>query len=132
MKDVADYIHSKGLKAGIYTDAGIDGCGGTNDGSYGHYQQDFDQFAAWGYDAVKVDFCGGRKQNLNPADTYAKVRDALLGNSSNRPMLLNICNPLRLLHRCAAGGVGARLLDIRAEHRQLVADRHRRRLQPRH
>jgi len=93
MKDVADYIHSKGLKAGIYTDAGIDGCGGTNDGSYGHYQQDFDQFAAWGYDAVKVDFCGGRKQNLNPADTYAKVRDALLGNSSNRPMLLNICNP---------------------------------------
>jgi alpha-galactosidase len=93
MKAVADYVHSKGLKAGIYTDAGTNGCGGVNQGSFGHYQQDFNQFAAQGYDAVKVDFCGARAQNLNPADTYAKVRDALLGNSSHRPMLLNICNP---------------------------------------
>ncbi len=40
MKAVADYIHSRGLRVGIYTDAGSDGCGGANQGSYGHYQQD--------------------------------------------------------------------------------------------
>ncbi|HVS06155.1 MAG TPA: NPCBM/NEW2 domain-containing protein [Candidatus Dormibacteraeota bacterium] len=93
MKAVADYIHAKGLLAGIYTDAGSDGCGGAGQGSYGHYQQDANQFAAWGYDALKVDFCGGTKQQLNPADAYAKFRDALLANASHRPILFNICNP---------------------------------------
>lgn len=93
MKAVADYIHSKGLKAGIYTDVGRDGCGGANQGSYGHYQQDANTFAAWGYDAVKVDFCGGENMHLDPATQYGQFRDALLANSSGRPMLLNICNP---------------------------------------
>jgi alpha-galactosidase len=93
MKAAADYIHSRGLKAGIYTDAGKDGCGGTAQGSYGHYQQDVDQFASWGYDAVKVDFCGGTNMHLVPATAYGQFRDALLNNSSHRPMLFNICNP---------------------------------------
>ena len=93
MKAVADYIHSKGLLAGIYTDAGSTGCGGGNQGSYGHYQQDANTFAAWGYDAVKVDFCGGTAQHLDPAVVYGQFRDALLNNSSHRPMLFNICNP---------------------------------------
>lgn len=93
MKAVADYIHSKGLKAGIYTDAGSDGCGGANQGSYGRYQHDVNQFAGWGYDAVKVDFCGGHKLGLDPATAYGQFRDALLNNSSHRPMLFNICNP---------------------------------------
>src|SRR3569833_1526271 len=91
MKAVADYIHSRGLKAGIYTDAGKDGCGGASQGSYGHYQQDVDQFASWGYDAVKVDFCGGTNMHLVPADAYGRFRDALLANG--RPMLFNICIP---------------------------------------
>lgn len=93
MQWIADYIHSKGLKAGIYTDAGHDGCGGANQGSYGHYQQDVDQFATWGFDAVKVDFCGGHALGLNPATAYGQFRDALLNNSSHRPILFNICNP---------------------------------------
>ncbi|MGH3493277.1 MAG: glycoside hydrolase family 27 protein [Sciscionella sp.] len=93
MQAVADYIHSKGLKAGIYTDAGSNGCGGANQGSYGHYQQDVNQFASWGFDAVKVDFCGGTQLKLDPATAYGKFRDALLANSSHRPMLFNICNP---------------------------------------
>nr|WP_208329468.1 NPCBM/NEW2 domain-containing protein [Streptomyces sp. 846.5] len=93
MKAVADYVHSLGLKAGIYTDSGINGCGGTNQGSFGRYQQDVDQFAGWGYDAVKVDFCGGEQQHLDPAAAYGQFRDALLNNSSHRPMLFNICNP---------------------------------------
>jgi alpha-galactosidase len=94
MKAVADYIHSNGLLAGIYTDAGSTGCGGGDQGSYGHYQQDANTFAAWGFDAVKVDFCGGTAQQLDPAVAYGKFRDALLNNSSHRPMLFNICNPM--------------------------------------
>src|SRR5205085_4869563 len=70
MKAVADYIHSKGLLAGIYTDAGQQGCGGVNEGSYGHYQQDANTFAAWGFDAVKVDYCGGTAMHLDPAQAY--------------------------------------------------------------
>lgn len=93
MKAVADYIHSLGLKAGIYTDSGINGCGGPNQGSYGRYQQDVNTFAAWGYDAVKVDFCGSEQMGLDPATVYGQFRDALLNNSSHRPMLFNICNP---------------------------------------
>jgi alpha-galactosidase len=93
MKAVADYIHSKGLLAGIYTDAGQDGCGGANQGSYGHYQQDANQFAAWGFDALKVDYCGGTKQQLDAATQYGQFRDALLNNTSHRSILLNICNP---------------------------------------
>ncbi|MGH3379291.1 MAG: NPCBM/NEW2 domain-containing protein [Actinoallomurus sp.] len=93
MKAVADYIHSRGFQAGIYTDAGKDGCGGAAQGSYGHYQQDVDQFASWGFDAVKVDFCGGTNMHLVPATAYGEFRDALLANGSHRPMLFNICNP---------------------------------------
>ncbi|WP_194911147.1 NPCBM/NEW2 domain-containing protein [Catenulispora rubra] len=93
MQAVADYIHSRGLKAGIYTDSGLNGCGGANQGSYGRYQQDVNQFAAWDYDAVKVDFCGSEQMGLDPATVYGQFRDALLNNSSHRPMLFNICNP---------------------------------------
>jgi alpha-galactosidase len=90
---LTSYIHSLGLKAGIYTDAGADGCGGAGQGSHGHYQQDVNQFATWGFDAVKVDFCGGTAMGLDPATAYGQFRDALLANSSHRPMLFNICNP---------------------------------------
>ena len=90
---LTSYIHALGLKAGIYTDAGATGCGGSGQGSYGHYQQDADQFAAWGFDAVKVDFCGGNKLGLLPATAYAQFSQALRDNSSHRLMLLNICNP---------------------------------------
>lgn len=75
MRAVADYIHGKGLLAGIYTDAGRGGCGGADQGSYGHYQQDVDTFAAWGFDAVKVDFCGGTQLGLDP-------RTAIVGSDA--------------------------------------------------
>jgi alpha-galactosidase len=84
-------LHAWGFKVGIYTDAGPIGCSGTNRGSYGHYQQDVNTFAAWGFDAVKVDFCGGEDIHLNPQSAYTKFEDAILHNSSHRPMLLNIC-----------------------------------------
>jgi alpha-galactosidase len=88
-------LHAAGFLVGIYTDAGPDGCGGAGQGSYGHYQQDVDAFAAWGFDAVKVDFCGGEEYHLDPAAAYSAFHAAILANSSHRPMLLSICNFLQ-------------------------------------
>jgi alpha-galactosidase len=87
MKAVVDYIHSKGLKAGIYTDIGPTGCGLPH-GSYGFYQQDANQFAAWGFDLVKLDACGG-SQGSNHQTRYEQFRDALA--NSGRPIVFSIC-----------------------------------------
>jgi alpha-galactosidase len=89
---LARTLHSAGLRLGLYTDAGMEGCGGEREGSYGHYRQDADTFAAWGIDAVKVDFCGGVQMGLDPASAYSAFHAALQANSSRRPMLLSICN----------------------------------------
>lgn len=85
MANIVRYIHSLGLKAGIYTDVGKDGCSMFADlgpayshvGSEGHYEQDFLQFARWGFDYVKVDWCGGEKENLSAAVQYAEVARAI-------------------------------------------------------
>jgi alpha-galactosidase len=95
MKWLTNTLHAAGLKVGLYTDAGSEGCGGAHQGSYGHYQQDVNTFAAWGFDAVKVDFCGGVRQGLEPAGAYAAFHEAILRNSSHRPMLLSICDYLQ-------------------------------------
>lgn len=89
---LAKTLHKAGFLVGLYTDAGKEGCGGPKQGSYGHYQQDANTFAAWGFDAVKVDFCGGGKMHLSPAQAYGAFHHALAHNSSHRPMLLSICN----------------------------------------
>jgi alpha-galactosidase len=88
-------LHAAGFLVGLYTDAGPNGCGGARQGSYGHYQQDVNTFAAWGFDAVKVDFCGGAEYQLNPAVAYSEFHQAIAHNSSHRPMLLSICNYLQ-------------------------------------
>jgi hypothetical protein len=85
MANIVRFIHSQGLKAGIYTDAGADGCSLYPDlgpvylhvGSEGHYEQDFLQFAKWGFDYVKVDWCGGDKENLDPAVQYSEIARAI-------------------------------------------------------
>jgi hypothetical protein len=103
MKAIADYIHSKGLKAGIYTDAGRDGCGyyyptgrpaAPGSGSEGHYDQDFLQFSRWGFDFVKVDWCGGNAEGLDPRTTYQAISDAVgrATAQTGRPMALSICS----------------------------------------
>jgi alpha-galactosidase len=89
---LTDWLHRHGLLAGIYTDAGKSGCRGQGVGSLGHYQQDADQFAAWGFDAVKVDFCGAGQAGLTPRPAYARFARALANNSSHRRLLLNVCN----------------------------------------
>jgi Alpha galactosidase A/Alpha galactosidase C-terminal beta sandwich domain len=85
MANIVRFIHGLGLRAGIYTDAGKDGCSMYPDlgpkyfhtGSEGHYEQDFLQFAKWGFDYVKVDWCGGDKENLDPAVQYAEIARAI-------------------------------------------------------
>ena len=85
MSNIVRFIHGLGLKAGIYTDAGTAGCSMFPDlgpkyfhaGSEGHYNQDFLQFAKWGFDYVKVDWCGGNKEKLDPAVQYAQIAHAI-------------------------------------------------------
>jgi len=103
MQAIADYIHGLGLKAGIYTDAGKDGCGyyyptgrpaAPGSGSEGHYEQDFLQFSKWGFDFVKVDWCGGSKEGLDAKTAYQGIADAIKKATAqtNRAMLLSVCN----------------------------------------
>jgi alpha-galactosidase len=95
LKSLVDYIHGKGLKAGIYTDAGpyIPGKCGLGSGG-GYYQHDADQFAALGFDAVKVDFLCGIAADLDPKTAFTEFAKALRNNASKRPMIFNLCNPV--------------------------------------
>ena len=96
MSGLTSWLHQQGLQAGIYTDAGSSGCSGQGVGSYGHYQQDANTFAAWGFDAVKMDFCGAGQvlepEGYTPQQLYTEFSQALSANSSGRPMILNVCN----------------------------------------
>lgn len=83
---LADYVHSKGLKFGIYTDAGTKTCQG-RPGTYGHEEQDARTYAAWHVDYVKEDWCNAT--GLDAPAQYAKFRDALA--HSGRPIVLSIC-----------------------------------------
>lgn len=66
------YLKSKGFRPGTYTDGGNTGCG-VPGGSYGHYQQDVSQFAAWGFQFFDLDACGLRSQGLNPKAVHTQV-----------------------------------------------------------
>ncbi|MBO0801891.1 MAG: glycoside hydrolase family 27 protein [Nocardiopsaceae bacterium] len=94
IKPVADYVHSLGLKFGIYTSFGTTNCAGTSAGSYGHYAQDAKTFASWGVDYVKVDWCDVPTQDY-PGMTQAHVAQMLGGQmrdalaSTGRPMVFD-------------------------------------------
>ncbi len=83
---LADYIHSKGLKFGIYSDAGTKTCAG-RPGSWGYEFQDARQYAEWGVDYLKYDWCNNGGQNS--AAAYSRMRDALA--ASGRPIVFSIC-----------------------------------------
>ncbi|HKT05467.1 MAG TPA: cellulose binding domain-containing protein [Rugosimonospora sp.] len=87
IKAVADYVHSKGLKLGIYSEAGTTTCAGYP-GSIGHETQDAQTFASWGVDYLKYDNCGDH-QGLTTQQRYTAMRDALL--ATGRPILYNLC-----------------------------------------
>lgn len=86
MKALADYIHSKGLKFGIYSDAGRMTCG-RRPGSQGHEYQDALTYARWGVDYLKYDWCYTGSRNAEEA--YALMATAL--RSTGRDVVLSIC-----------------------------------------
>lgn len=86
IKALADYVHAKGLKFGIYTDAGTRTCQ-KRPGTLGHEEQDARTYASWGVDYVKEDWCNAA--GLVAPVQYAKFRDALA--HSGRPILFSIC-----------------------------------------
>jgi alpha-galactosidase len=86
IKALADYVHARGLKFGIYSDAGVKTCA-KRPGSLGHEYQDALQYAAWGVDYLKYDWCNTSTQDAQAA--YALIRNAL--NATGRPMVLSIC-----------------------------------------
>lgn len=86
IKAVADYVHAKGLKIGIYSDVGNKTCGG-RPGSRGHEYQDAITYAGWGIDYVKYDWCDSK--DINPKAAYSTMRDAI--KSAGRPILFSIC-----------------------------------------
>lgn len=99
MKYLANYIHSKGLKAGYYSDAGANTCGsqyngqtgGVGGGLYNHDQQDIDTiFKNWGFDFLKVDYCGGLVQKLDEKTRYTAIRTAI-NNTGRTDINYNIC-----------------------------------------
>lgn len=86
IKALADYVHAKGLKFGLYSDAGTLTCQ-KRPGSRGYEFQDARQYAAWGVDYLKYDWCSTSTQNA-PA-SYSIMRDALL--KAGRPIVFSIC-----------------------------------------
>lgn len=86
VKALADYIHSKGLKLGIYSCAGSYTCQG-RPGSRGYQFQDARQYAAWGIDYLKYDWCSNEGQNARAA--YQTMSDAI--KLSGRPIVFSIC-----------------------------------------
>ena len=86
MKALADYLHAKGLKLGIYSDAGTNTCA-CYTGSLGHEYQDAIVYASWGVDYLKYDWC--YTNNINPKGAYALMRNAL--RAAGRPILFSIC-----------------------------------------
>ncbi|WP_433046715.1 glycoside hydrolase family 27 protein [Dactylosporangium sp. CS-033363] len=84
IKAVADYVHGKGMRLGIYESAGTETCGGYP-GSLGHERQDARTFADWGVDYLKYDTCNG-----SGVQRYAAMRDAL--ENTGRPIVYSICN----------------------------------------
>ena len=86
IKALADYVHSKGLKFGIYSDSGTKTCAG-RPGSRGYEYQDARQYAAWGVDYLKYDWCSTDTENAEAA--YTTMHRALV--ESGRPIVFSIC-----------------------------------------
>jgi alpha-galactosidase len=101
MKALSDYVHSKGLKLGIYSSPGPQTCA-SYEGSLGHEEQDAQTYADWGMDYLKYDLCSFNPEVMrkqapdDPAaqqklmrDAYEKMHQAIL--KTGRPMVYSLC-----------------------------------------
>jgi alpha-galactosidase len=104
MKVLGDYIHSLGLKFGVYSDAGSKTCAG-RPGGLGHEYQDAIQYAAWGVDYLKYDWCNTTTQDARAS--YANMRAAL--DATGRPIVLSICEWGKAKPWLWAAGAGGNL-----------------------
>ena len=86
IKALADYVHAKGLKLGIYSDVGYQTCGG-HIASRGHEFQDALTYAQWGVDYLKYDWCN--HDGLNAEGAYTTMRDAL--HAAGHPIVFSLC-----------------------------------------
>lgn len=86
IKALADYMHERGLKFGLYSDCGYYTCAGMP-GSFGHEYQDAIQYARWGVDYLKYDFC--HAQDVNPQGAYKLMSKAL--RDAGHPILFSLC-----------------------------------------
>ena len=103
IKVIADYAHSLGLKAGIYSEGGENTCAyywdnegenGVGVGLYGYEEQDLKMFLeAFGFDFIKVDWCGGQKLGLDEQEQYTKIAKIIdeIRNRTGRCIVFNIC-----------------------------------------
>lgn len=89
IKWLSDYVHSKGLKLGIYSDAGDKTCGKCF-GGYGYEEIDAKQYAEWGVDLLKYDFCFVPWKKKEALSRYKKMGDAL--KASGRSITYSLCN----------------------------------------
>ncbi|XP_058097776.1 alpha-galactosidase 1-like isoform X1 [Magnolia sinica] len=87
IKALADYVHSKGLKLGIYSDAGYQTCSGTMPGSLGYEEKDAMTFASWGIDYLKYDNCNN--DDSKPTVRYPVMTRALM--KAGRPIFFSLC-----------------------------------------
>lgn len=99
MRVVSDYIHSLGLRAGIYAEAGNNTCGsiydndsnGVGAGLYGYEQQDMELYLReWNYDFIKIDYCGGKRMKLDEREQYTKIVNAIR-KTGRKDASINIC-----------------------------------------
>jgi alpha-galactosidase len=88
IKAVADYVHSKGFKLGIYSDAANLTCGGVA-GSYGYEEQDAMDFASWGIDLLKYDYCNAPPPRDTAIARYTRMANAL--KKTGRSIVFSIC-----------------------------------------
>ncbi|MGN0398875.1 MAG: rhodanese-like domain-containing protein [Blautia sp.] len=103
IKVLADYAHEKGLKAGIYSEGGDKTCGfyydneganGTDAGLYSHEEEDLNMFLdEFGFDFIKVDWCGGVRLGLDEETQYTKIGKIIdeIRHRTNRCLVYNIC-----------------------------------------
>ena len=99
MRSISDHIHSLGLKAGIYSDAGDNTCGssynkdlnGIGAGLWMHDVQDADQyFNNWNFDFIKIDYCGGINRRLEERNRYEEIRQ-VIDSVAGRHIDINVC-----------------------------------------
>jgi alpha-galactosidase len=89
-KGISDYIHKKGMKARAYTDAGEGKCCCFEGaGSLGRYEDDAKRWVEFGFDGVKIDWCGGDSKGLDPKTQFLQFADAI--RRTNHPFCIEIC-----------------------------------------